>query len=91
MTRSEWWKRKRRESLRKRRPALARLVWSRDRGRCVFCLKVAKHIDHLRPKKHGGQEVLRNLALACAGCNTKKQARNWRWVLTAIARECAFL
>ncbi|MFN0122317.1 MAG: HNH endonuclease [Blastocatellia bacterium] len=30
------------------------------------------HIDHLIPRKHGGQTVLDNLAFACAECNLRK-------------------
>ena len=30
------------------------------------------HIEHIRPKKHGGRDDLSNLALACISCNLHK-------------------
>lgn len=30
------------------------------------------HIDHILPRKHGGQTILENLALACWRCNLYK-------------------
>jgi hypothetical protein len=32
----------------------------------------ALHIEHIRPKKHGGTDDLANLALACVDCNLHK-------------------
>lgn len=30
------------------------------------------HIEHIRPKKHGGDDAVENLALACIDCNLAK-------------------
>ena len=30
------------------------------------------HIEHIRPRKHGGTNALENLALACVDCNLHK-------------------
>lgn len=53
----------------------------RDRAghRCEYCQLsqadsplAALHIEHVRPKKHGGDDGLNNLALACIDCNLHK-------------------
>jgi predicted restriction endonuclease len=54
-------------------------VRRRARNRCEYCgLRqedsplAALHIEHVRPKKHGGADDLDNLALACIDCNLDK-------------------
>ena len=32
------------------------------------------HLEHIRPKRHGGSNALANLAWACARCNERKGA-----------------
>jgi hypothetical protein len=32
----------------------------------------ALHVEHIRPKKHGGDDNLDNLAFACIDCNLRK-------------------
>ena len=32
----------------------------------------ALHVEHIRPRKHGGSDNLDNLALACIDCNLHK-------------------
>ena len=55
-----------------------RLVRERAHRRCEYCglaevyVYIPHHIDHIRPKQHGGDDSLVNLALACQGCNLKK-------------------
>ncbi len=55
-----------------------RLVRERAHQRCEYCrlaeayVYIPHHIDHIRPKQHGGDDSLANLALACQGCNLKK-------------------
>lgn len=55
-----------------------RLVRERANRRCEYCglaeayIYIPHHIDHIRPKQHGGDDSLMNLALACQGCNLKK-------------------
>jgi len=57
------------------------LVRQRAGDRCEYCglrqehLPVFRfHIDHIRPKKHGGNDDPLNLALACNSCNLHKGA-----------------
>lgn len=58
--------------------ALRQLVIQRAGGRCEYCLvhqdvsPYAHEIDHLIARKHGGQTVAENLALACLACNRRK-------------------
>jgi hypothetical protein len=59
---------------------LRSLVRHRADKRCEYCglaeeqTYIPHHIDHIRPKQHGGDNALTNLALACQGCNLKKGA-----------------
>jgi HNH endonuclease len=54
------------------------LVRDRAHRRCEYCglaeeqAYIPHHVDHIRPKQHGGDDSLMNLALACQGCNLKK-------------------
>jgi 5-methylcytosine-specific restriction endonuclease McrA len=55
------------------------LVRERASNRCEYCQLHqndsplgALHIEHVIPKKHGGLDVLDNLALACIDCNLRK-------------------
>jgi hypothetical protein len=59
--------------------ATKRLVRSRARDRCEYCLlpQVAQpfitfRVEHVIPKTHGGSEELTNLCLACERCNAFK-------------------
>jgi hypothetical protein len=56
--------------------ALRFKVLERDRFRCKYCgaQDVELHVDHIIPKALGGQDVLENLATACAPCNLGKGA-----------------
>jgi hypothetical protein len=57
---------------------LRRLLIERAQGCCEYCLihqddtSFTHHVDHLIARKHGGQTVSKNLALACAECNLHK-------------------
>ena len=57
---------------------LRRLVVSRARRRCEYCLVfegdtyVGFQIDHIISEKHGGPTIADNLALACLFCNLNK-------------------
>lgn len=51
----------------------------RANGRCEYCHHrqehapfISFHIDHVIPRKHGGDTVDENLALACIHCNLHK-------------------
>jgi 5-methylcytosine-specific restriction endonuclease McrA len=59
--------------------AVRRLVRQRAKHRCAYCQLyqddsplAALHIEHIRPIKHGGTDVLENLCLACIDCNLHK-------------------
>jgi len=57
---------------------LRRLVYERAGGICEYCLipetvSLAVHeVDHIIPRKHGGEADLENLALSCTLCNKYK-------------------
>ena len=59
-------------------PEISRAVWQRAGDRCEYCCLPARayplpfHVDHIVARKHGGQTVLENLALACLHCNRHK-------------------
>lgn len=53
------------------------MVYSRDAGVCQSCKRVVgksreAHIDHIKPKKHGGTDDPGNLQVLCASCHAKK-------------------
>jgi hypothetical protein len=60
---------------------LARTLRPRAEGRCQYCLMheslqgATFHIEHIIPQCKGGISDLKNLALACPGCNLHKAGR----------------
>ena len=55
------------------------LVRRRVANRCEYCRLhqddsplAALHIEHIRPRKHGGADDESNLCLACVDCNLRK-------------------
>jgi hypothetical protein len=58
--------------------ALRREIRERARGRCEYCLLAESQAffphepDHLIARKHGGETISANLALACFDCNRFK-------------------
>ena len=59
--------------------ALREFVRQRANNRCEYCLLPQSaaaffwfHIEHIRARQHGGEDVEENLALACADCNAHK-------------------
>jgi hypothetical protein len=59
--------------------AIRQLVRDRAGNRCEYCLLpqqyavvVRFHIEHVRPRQHGGNDAPANLALACPHCNRFK-------------------
>ena len=59
--------------------AIRERVRRRANHRCEYCRLSQKlapfpafHIEHIRPKKHGGTDVETNLCLACNHCNLHK-------------------
>ena len=57
-----------------------RTVFQRSGGRCHVCKRVHAlgryrqdwNMDHLQPKSQGGSNDVRNLAVACISCNSRK-------------------
>jgi len=54
-------------------------VRQRAENRCEYCglhqdrsPLASLHVEHIRPRKHGGTDDLSNLALACIDCNLYK-------------------
>jgi hypothetical protein len=60
---------------------LARVVRARANNACEYCRlpqafqEATFHIDHVQPRKSGGETTLENQALACVTCSLKKAAR----------------
>lgn len=59
--------------------AVRQFVRERAGHRCEYCRLyqhdsplAALHIEHIRPRKHGGKDHEENLALACIDCNLRK-------------------
>ncbi len=58
--------------------ALRQMVTTRAKGCCEYCwihnddVPDTHEADHLVARKHGGQTVAENLALACLPCNRRK-------------------
>ena len=61
--------------------AYRKLVVARAGGACEYCrlleaaTGVTFHLEHVRPRSHGGQTVMSNLTLSCPGCNLAKAER----------------
>ncbi len=56
-----------------------RLVRQRAADCCEYCQRpqmasplISLQMEHIVPKKHGGDDALGNLALACVDCNLRK-------------------
>lgn len=53
-------------------------VYARDKGICQLCGKPTGaflfHLDHRKPVKAGGTNLIHNLRLTCAACNEKRGA-----------------
>lgn len=54
--------------------------FTRASGKCAYCghaLSIERmHIDHIKPKKCGGNNDLSNLNCSCGPCNTAKGDRD---------------
>lgn len=62
------------------RPAVNnRILFARDRFRCLYCGQrfASKDLtrDHVTPASRGGRDVYRNLATSCRACNARKDNR----------------
>ncbi len=52
-----------------------RMLHRRDRRKCAYCGKVAKTVDHVKPRAQGGKTTWKNTVSACFPCNNKKDNR----------------
>lgn len=57
--------------------AIARAVYERDGGTCVYCgaHEGRMHLDHVKPWSKGGLHSVNNLCVSCANCNMSKGAK----------------
>ena len=51
---------------------LREIVIRRDAGTCQLCGMEGSHVDHIIPRRLGGDDSLSNLQLLCAACNLSK-------------------
>ncbi len=52
---------------------LRKIIWKRDKGRCVKCGSENElHYDHIIPLSKGGSSTENNLELLCQTCNLSK-------------------
>lgn len=47
-------------------------ILARDGHKCAYCAKPATTVDHIIPKRHGGDNSYDNCVAACIRCNSKK-------------------
>lgn len=68
-------------------PWSKRGVIARDRGRCGYCPKAARTVDHIRPRSQGGGNTWANTIAACDGCNQRKANRTPREAGMVLLRQ----
>ena len=51
---------------------LREIVIRRDGGTCQLCGMEGNHVDHVIPRRLGGDDSLSNLQLLCSKCNLSK-------------------
>ena len=51
---------------------LREIVIRRDGGMCQACGLEGNHVDHIVPRRLGGDDSLNNLQLLCQNCNLRK-------------------
>jgi len=57
-------------------PALAKIIFERDDGHCVYCGNLAIEIDHVVPVSWGGPTMKNNGVCTCHRCNCVKSNRS---------------
>lgn len=45
------------------------LVLNRDQSVCFYCHGEAHQVDHVKPRRRGGTDSVKNLVACCATCN----------------------
>jgi hypothetical protein len=56
-------------------PGMARAIFKRDDGYCVYCGRLAIEIDHVVPTSWGGPTMKNNGVCTCHRCNCIKSNR----------------
>lgn len=51
---------------------LKEFIFSKTKGKCIYCGAKAEEIDHIVPRSKGGSNSTYNLTPACRACNEKK-------------------
>ena len=47
-------------------------VLKRDHYTCKICHKRATHCDHIKKRRYGGKDTMRNLRALCQHCNLSR-------------------
>src|SRR5438132_1660091 len=78
--------------------ALRNLVWQRAESRCEYCgLSQSDspfrtfHIDHIRARKHGGDDAASNLAQSRRRNVMKIFRSPWLWLVLAVPLAAGFM
>lgn len=64
--------------------AIRKVVATRAKDTCEYCRSQGKFatqsftVEHIKPRKLGGETILDNLAWACFGCNGHKHTKRHR-------------
>lgn len=63
-------------------------VFLRDRHTCQYCGQQPRELtlDHVKPRRHGGEHTWENVVSACIPCNRRKAARTPTEAGMALAR-----
>lgn len=56
---------------------LRRVIRQRDQGRCQYCGRAARFVEHIVPRSLGGPARAYNLVIACQSCTTRKSNQVW--------------
>lgn len=51
---------------------LRKYIFSKTKGRCVYCGAKATEVDHIVPRANGGTNSVYNLVASCKNCNKNK-------------------
>ena len=69
---------------------LREIVIRRDQGTCQACGMEGSHVDHIVPRRLGGDDTLSNLQLLCATCNLRKGGTFFESIATPMTPPGSF-